>query len=70
MKKELKDKLAVADAKLGGIIKEKLEIKCFADSSAMELMRGIRFQLESLLTGNVMVMLPRLINLASLAVPL
>ena len=52
VKKELKDKLAVADAKLGGIIKEKLEIKCIADSGAMEVMRGIRLQLDSLLEGS------------------
>jgi nucleolar protein 58 len=42
VKKELKDKLAVADSKLGGAIKEKLEIKCINDTSVMELMRGIR----------------------------
>eukprot|EP00953_Heterococcus_sp_UTEX-ZZ885_P009402 5545-Heterococcus_DN1.PRE.1 len=51
VKKELSDKLAVADSKLGGVIKEKLEIKCINDSSVMELMRGIRLQLDSLLTG-------------------
>jgi len=51
VKKELKDKLAVADTKLGGIIKEKLNIPCVNDSLVNELMRGIRTQMDSLLTG-------------------
>ncbi|KAG5179944.1 hypothetical protein JKP88DRAFT_167163 [Tribonema minus] len=51
VKKELKDKLAVADSKLGGVIKDKLEIKCINDSGVMELMRGIRLQLDGLLVG-------------------
>lgn len=43
--KEINDKLAVADAKLGGLIKKKLGINCVHDSSAInELMRGIRSQ--------------------------
>ncbi len=37
-----KAKLAVSDQKLGGLIKEKLNIKCIYDNSTMELMRGIR----------------------------
>lgn len=51
VKKELSDKLAVADSKLGGIIKDKLSIQCINDSSVSELMRGIRLQLDTLLTG-------------------
>jgi len=43
--------LAVADAKLGGIIKEELGIKCLHDNSIMELMRGIRTQLDNLITS-------------------
>lgn len=43
--------LAVADAKLGGLIKEKLDIKCVYDNTILELMRGIRGQLESLVSG-------------------
>ncbi|CAN0099540.1 unnamed protein product, partial [Phaeothamnion confervicola] len=44
--------LCVSDAKLGGAIKEKLEIKCVNDAATMELMRGIRTQLEALLLGD------------------
>merc|ERR1740133_718086 len=46
--KELKDQLAVADAKLGGAIKEKLSIPCIWDESIMQLMRGLRSQIEEL----------------------
>jgi len=46
--KDLKASLAVADSKLGGLIKEKLSIKCINDSGVNELMRGIRNQLSSL----------------------
>jgi nucleolar protein 58 len=46
--KDLKSALAVADVKLGSIIKEKLDIKCINDNSVNELMRGIRNQLSSL----------------------
>jgi len=48
--KGLQDKLAIADAKLGGSIKDKLGIPCVHDPSVMELMRGIRSQMESLIT--------------------
>lgn len=51
VKAELTDELAVADSKLGGIIKDKLDIACVADSKINELMRGIRFQLTSLVEG-------------------
>jgi nucleolar protein 58 len=46
-----KVKLAVGDVKLGSLIKEKLGLKCVADSSVAELTRGIRQQLSALLTG-------------------
>ena len=49
--KELTDTLAVADAKLGGAIKEKLSIPCVWDEAVMQLMRGLRSQIEGLLTG-------------------
>ena len=41
----------MSDAKLGGLIKAKLDIKCVYDATILELMRGIRGQLESLVTG-------------------
>jgi nucleolar protein 58 len=44
-------RLAIIDKKLGSQIKEKLGIKCIHDNSVSELMRGIRSQMESLLTG-------------------
>lgn len=47
----LKEKLAVSDAKVGGVVKEKLGIKCVSDGSVNELMRGIRSQLNELITG-------------------
>lgn len=49
VKAELKDKLAVADAKLAGLIKDELNIKCINDSGVNELMRGIRNQMNTLL---------------------
>lgn len=49
--KEINDELAVADIKLGSLIKEALDIKCVFNDSVTELYRGIRTQLESLL-GN------------------
>jgi len=48
---DLKEKLLVADAKLGSVIKEKLGIKCVHDSAVQELMRGIRLQLANLVGG-------------------
>lgn len=53
VKKGLTDKLAVADSKLGGAIKEKLEINVVSDSAVFEIMRGIRGQLDTLLGGDV-----------------
>ncbi|XP_071943048.1 nucleolar protein 58-like [Antedon mediterranea] len=49
--KEAIDKLAVADAKLGNIIKEKFDLNCVYNNSIQELMRGIRSQFEGLVTG-------------------
>merc|ERR1719331_2523942 len=49
--KELTDTLAVADAKLGNAIKEKLSIPCVWDDGVLQLMRGLRSQIEGLLTG-------------------
>lgn len=48
---EAHEKLAVADAKLGNVIKEKMEIDCVANSTIQELMRCIREQADSLLEG-------------------
>lgn len=45
------EKLAVADAKLGNVIKEKLEIACVYDSKVGELMRCIRSQASGLISG-------------------
>ena len=39
------------DAKLGGLIKDKLGLQCVADSSVLELVRGIRNQMEALVPG-------------------
>ncbi len=49
--KEGSDELAVADIKLGGLIKEKLDIQCVYNDSIMELFRGVRTQMDSLM-GN------------------
>lgn len=43
------EKLAVGDAKLGNLIKEKLSLNCVHDSSINELMRGVRAHIEDLL---------------------
>ena len=40
LSKENADELAVADIKLGGLIKEKLDIKCVCNDSILELFRG------------------------------
>lgn len=50
-KKGLSDKLAVYDAKLGALIQQKLDIKCIQNETVMELMRGIRANLDELLEG-------------------
>ncbi|KAJ2727165.1 Nucleolar protein 58 [Coemansia sp. Benny D115] len=46
-----KEKLAVADSKLASAISKKLNINVVADSSVNELYRGIRSQIDSLLTS-------------------
>lgn len=43
--------LAVADSKLGNLIKEKLKIDCIHNNAVMELMRGVRNQLTELISG-------------------
>jgi nucleolar protein 58 len=48
-----KEKLALSDAKLGGQIREKLQIKCVADAQVNQLLRGIRSQLDGLLGDEV-----------------
>lgn len=45
------EKLAVADAKLGNVIQEKLEMSCVYDSKIGELMRCIRSQVSGLISG-------------------
>ena len=43
--------LAVIDAKLGNVIKEKLGIPCIYSSGVLELSRGLRNQIEGLIGG-------------------
>ncbi|XP_048342430.1 LOW QUALITY PROTEIN: nucleolar protein 58 [Sphaerodactylus townsendi] len=49
--KDAHEQLAVADAKLGGVIKDKLNLSCIHSPMVTELMRGIRSQVEGLITG-------------------
>ncbi|KAM8872398.1 nucleolar protein 58 isoform 1-T1 [Synchiropus picturatus] len=49
--KEAHEQLAVSDAKLGGVIKDKLELSCVHSPAVAELMRCIRSQMEGLITG-------------------
>uniref|UniRef100_A0A8D0CJ80 Nucleolar protein 58 n=1 Tax=Scleropages formosus TaxID=113540 RepID=A0A8D0CJ80_SCLFO len=49
--KEAHEQLAIHDAKLGGVIKEKLNLTCVHSPAVAELMRGIRNQMEGLITG-------------------
>lgn len=49
--KEVQDKLLVADAKLGNAIKDKLSLPCVSNTAVNELIRCIRSQSESLLSG-------------------
>eukprot|EP00210_Caulerpa_lentillifera_P009358 g8922.t1 len=52
LKKKVKDEeLAVQDSKLGNIIKEELGIPCIHNPAVMELARGVRNQMESLIPG-------------------
>lgn len=48
---EAREQLAVADAKLGCAIKDKLELSCVSNTAVQELMRCIRSQMDSLVTG-------------------
>lgn len=43
--------LGVAESKLGSIIKDKLKIECVHNNAVMELMRGVRYQLNELIAG-------------------
>ncbi|ESQ49568.1 hypothetical protein EUTSA_v10020473mg [Eutrema salsugineum] len=43
--------LAVADSKLGNVIKEKLKIDCVHNNAVMELLRGVRSQFTELISG-------------------
>lgn len=49
--KEVADELAVADIKLGGLIKDKMDIQCVCNESVLELFRGVRMQMDTLLGG-------------------
>jgi nucleolar protein 58 len=51
IQKEIEEELMVADKKLGKTITEKLGITCKHGEKANELLRCIRFQMQSLLTG-------------------
>ena len=51
LKKDLKDQLAVCETKIGGVIKEKMGIPCIHNASIFELIRGVRSQITSLITG-------------------
>lgn len=45
------EKLAVADAKLGNAIQDKMDLMCIYSPAVHELMRGIRAHMTSLVTG-------------------
>lgn len=49
--KDLQEQLLVSDAKLGSAIKEKFSLQCLSNTSVQELMRCIRSQLDSLISG-------------------
>jgi nucleolar protein 58 len=51
VQKELSDELAVYETKLGKAINEKLDIPCIYNDKVLELMRGVRQNLETLLGG-------------------
>eukprot|EP00668_Euglena_longa_P011324 GGOE01013718.1.p1 GENE.GGOE01013718.1~~GGOE01013718.1.p1 ORF type:complete len:468 (-),score=106.60 GGOE01013718.1:149-1393(-) len=50
-KSKIQDTLAVQDAKLGGLIKKKLDIPCIFDGEIEEIMRNIRDQITTLVEG-------------------
>lgn len=45
------EEMAVADAKIGNIIKDKFDISCVCSPAINELMRGIRMQMNNLISG-------------------
>lgn len=49
--KEIQENLAIADKKLGKLIQEKLGIECKTTPQIKELLRGIRLQINDLITG-------------------
>ncbi|CAH2305955.1 nucleolar 58 [Pelobates cultripes] len=49
--KDAHEQLAIADAKLGGVIKEKANLSCVHSAMVTELMRGIRNQIDGLISG-------------------
>lgn len=49
--KEIQEQLLVGDAKLGGAIRDKFALQCVYNSNVQELLRCIRSQLDSLLSG-------------------
>ncbi|XP_077585967.1 nucleolar protein 58 isoform X2 [Stigmatopora nigra] len=49
--KEAHEQLAISDAKLGGVIKEKMDLSCVYSPAVAELMRCIRSQMEGLISG-------------------
>jgi len=51
VQKGIEDELCVADKKLGKSILEKLKINCKTGEKVNELMRCIRFQMQSLISG-------------------
>ena len=53
------EKLAVADAKLGNVIQDKLDLNCVYDSKIGELMRCIRSQISGLISGRLIKILTR-----------
>ncbi|PVD38307.1 hypothetical protein C0Q70_00919 [Pomacea canaliculata] len=48
---DVQEDLAVSDAKLGSLIKDKFQFSCVSNSAIQELMRCIRSQMESLIVG-------------------
>ncbi|XP_050455845.1 nucleolar protein 58 [Cataglyphis hispanica] len=48
---EVHEQLAVSDAKLGCVIRDKLQLSCVSNTAIQELMRCIRNQMDSLITG-------------------
>ncbi|XP_029155505.1 nucleolar protein 58 [Nylanderia fulva] len=48
---EIHEQLAVADAKLGCAIRDKLQLSCVSNTAVQELMRCIRSQVNNLVTG-------------------